>query len=58
MDLTDFLKCLDRTIDISDIFLQYGCTNQQSAVLLVDQIQDLANEYYKVDRLLESIKLE
>ena len=58
MDLTDFLKCLDRTIDISDIFLQYGCTTQQSAVLLVDQIQDLANEYYKVDRLLESIKLE
>ncbi len=58
MDLTDFLKCLDRTIDISDIFLQYGCTNQQSAVLLVNQIQDLANEYYKVDRFLESIKLE
>ena len=54
-DMKNFLEHLDRTIDLSNIFVAYCAEDREAFWLLTRQIEDLANAYKKVDRLLECI---
>ena len=54
-DMKNFLEHLDRTIDLSNIFVEYSCIDETAFFLLTRQIEDLANAYKKIDRLLACI---
>ena len=55
-DIQNFLNHLERVIDLSNIFVEYSCIDEDAFFLLTAQIEDLEKEYKKVDALLECIR--
>ena len=54
MNFENFMKQLDRTIDLSKVFVEYSCMNETAFWLLNAQIEDLEREYNAIYKALET----